>query len=89
MFIFSDMQNFCSNLRYNENAQRRQAQTIGEQLRWSIVYPRAKKGQKQWQDHFKKSLHMVPFLITFMYLPLALERNAINWKLSAHPHSLH
>ena len=37
---------FCSNLHFNENAKRLQAQTTNGENRWSIVYPKAHKGEK-------------------------------------------
>ncbi|CAB4031322.1 Hypothetical predicted protein, partial [Paramuricea clavata] len=37
---------FCSNLHYNENANRSQATTAEGVSRWSIVYPKANKGEK-------------------------------------------
>lgn len=81
---------FCSNLHYNENAQRRQAQTIDGQLRWSIVYPKAYKGEKAVARPLKEKPSYGTLLnYIYIFASFALKRNAIHWKLSAHPHSLH
>lgn len=36
---------FCSNMHYNENSNREQAKTKGND-RWVVVYPKAYKGEK-------------------------------------------
>ena len=37
---------YCSNLHYNENANRLQSKTTEGTSRWSISYPKAHKGEK-------------------------------------------
>ena len=44
--VFLSCRIFCSNLHFNENAERLQAKTAKGENRWSIVSPKAHKGEK-------------------------------------------
>lgn len=48
MFLFAlfNCRLFCSNMHFNENANRKQATTKNGRLKWSVVYPKAFKGEK-------------------------------------------
>ena len=62
---------FCSNLHYNENAARKQAQTLNGELKWSIQYPKANKGEKA----VARPLKQKPTYGTVPYLPVWLSSN--------------
>lgn len=46
LICFQTFRIFCSNLHYNENANRSQSKTADGTLKWSVVFPKANKGEK-------------------------------------------
>ena len=73
------MQDFLFNLHFNENAKRKQAETIDGQLRWSIVYPKANKGEKGVARPLKeKPTYGTLFNYIYVFTSFALKRSAIH-----------